>query len=452
MNHKLKVLATSCLVFGALTACNTNKDSAMEIQRDRQIHQQQSENMTNRTDMMRNTSMQRARDTVPNTTYNGSSFARNTDRNGRDTVQVRNRDLMRDVSTNRGGSYTGKNATEHAADSDRTSYWGYTNFPRSYGYAGRPDVADIPYTDMSNVSVRGTDRTDRSEYRRITGRNGTSGVTGFYRTSGANPEYVNYGYTNGRYHGQDANDRTRSINMRTRDVNNNRGMNDLTGYGTAGTYGTVQTGYGAGAGAGVTGMGSYSAADRYSTPDVHNMNRVSYQNEQKTDHYGNVKYSKINQKIKQARRNNADAGYGYYGSQNYHGQTTDTSYPTRNVTMNGYNVNGDGAVTEKIENRVGRMNNVDRVAALTYGNDVLVAVKPAQDTSAATGTLEDDVRRTVAPYTNGRNVHVTVTKTMFDRVKSMSDRMQNGSMTNRMNKDMNDLFQTLRADYNKTNR
>ncbi|GAA3321130.1 hypothetical protein GCM10020331_035470 [Ectobacillus funiculus] len=39
--------------------------------------------------------------------------------------------------------------------------------------------------------------------------------------------------------------------------------------------------------------------------------------------------------------------YNYYGSRNYHGHLTNDGYPTRNMTISDYNVDGGGAAAEK---------------------------------------------------------------------------------------------------------
>ncbi|UOY94140.1 YhcN/YlaJ family sporulation lipoprotein [Ectobacillus sp. JY-23] len=185
-----------------------------------------------------------------------------------------------------------------------------------------------------------------------------------------------------------------------------------------------------------------SITDRYS--DL-NMNRVAYR-EPKTDHYGNVKYTKINQDI---HKNKEKVGYNYYGDRNFHSHL-DNSYPTRNVTMNGYYTNGDGATSEKITNRVKRLNEVDRVSTVVYGNDVLVAVK--SDGTMSEGKLKDKIRQVAMPYTKGRNLQVAVNESMYNRVNKMNTNLRDGTMTNDMNKDLEDMFRSVRSDYNRMTR
>lgn len=182
-----------------------------------------------------------------------------------------------------------------------------------------------------------------------------------------------------------------------------------------------------------------SVTDRYTDMDI---NRVTYRNP-KTDDYGNVKYSKINQEI---HRNKNAVGYNYYADRNFHGHITNP-YPTRNVTMNGYYTNADGATAEKITNRVKRIGDVDRVSTVVYGNDILVAVK-ARNTANAK-TVEDKVLKAAMPYAKGRSLHVTVNESMYNRVRDISSHLRNGTMTNEMNKDLNGMFQSVRTDHNR---
>jgi spore cortex protein len=182
-----------------------------------------------------------------------------------------------------------------------------------------------------------------------------------------------------------------------------------------------------------------SITDRYTDLE---MNRVTYRNP-KTDDYGNVKYSKINKEI---HRNRNDVGYGYYRDRNFHGHIVNPS-PTRNVTMNGYYTNADGATAEKITNRVKRMNDIEHVSTVVYGNDVLVAVKARN--MANSKKIEDKVRQEAMPLAKGRNIHVTVSENMYNRVRDISKNMRDGTMTNRMNKDLTDMFESVRVDYNR---
>jgi spore cortex protein len=172
------------------------------------------------------------------------------------------------------------------------------------------------------------------------------------------------------------------------------------------------------------------------------MKLVTNRTEKKDDN-GNVRYSKINRDIHDNRN---DGGYNYYNDRNFHGHI-DNNYPTRNVTMNGSYMNSDGATAEKITNRVKNMKGVDRVSAVVYGDNVLIAVKP--ENRANESELKKDVRRAVKSYVRGRDVNVTVTDNMYNRVNDMSTRLRNGTVTNEMNKDINDLFQSMRTDYNR---
>lgn len=169
---------------------------------------------------------------------------------------------------------------------------------------------------------------------------------------------------------------------------------------------------------------------------------VTYRNNAKTDQYGNVKYSDINQNIHDRRDN---VGYNYYRDVNYHGQIANP-YPTRNVTMNNAPANADSKTAEAVTNRVKGMPNVERVSTVVRGNDVVIAVKSRSGTDEK--ALTDDIRKAVAPLVNNRNVYVTAKEDMFTRVDTLSTSLRNGTVTNNVNRDVTQLFQDLRANVN----
>ncbi len=166
---------------------------------------------------------------------------------------------------------------------------------------------------------------------------------------------------------------------------------------------------------------------------------VTYRNNVRTDDYGNVRYTKINQDIHNRRDN---VGYNYYRDVNYHGQLTNP-YPTRNVTMNNTYMNNDGKVAEAVTNRVKGMDNVDRVSTVVRGNDVVIAVKTRNNPDEK--ALENDIRKAVAPLVNNRNVYVTAKADMFTRIDTMSTQLRNGTVTNDLNRDVTNMFRDLRT-------
>lgn len=141
------------------------------------------------------------------------------------------------------------------------------------------------------------------------------------------------------------------------------------------------------------------------------------------------------------RRN--DVGYNYYRDVNYHGQIANP-YPTRNITMNNSYVNNDGKTAEKITNRVKRMNNVDRVSTVVRGNDVVIAVKP-RNAVTNEAAMANEIRQAVTNEVKNRNVYVTVKNDMFNRVDTMNTRLRNGTVTNDLNRDIENLVRDIRA-------
>ncbi|HFJ9438056.1 MULTISPECIES: YhcN/YlaJ family sporulation lipoprotein [Bacillus] len=136
-------------------------------------------------------------------------------------------------------------------------------------------------------------------------------------------------------------------------------------------------------------------------------------------------------------------GYNnYYRDVNYNGQIANP-HPTRNITMNNSYINNDGKTAEKITNRVKRMNNVDRVSTVVYGNDVAIAVKPRNPVTNETA-MANEVRQAVVNEVGNRNVYVSVRNDMFTRVDAMSTRLRNGTVTNDFNRDITNMFRDIR--------
>ena len=105
----------------------------------------------------------------------------------------------------------------------------------------------------------------------------------------------------------------------------------------------------------------------------------------------------------------------------------------------------DGKTAERITNRVKRMNNVDRVSTVVYGNDVAIAVKPRNTVTNETAmAMANEIRQAVANEVGNRNVYVSVRNDMFTRVDAMSTRLRNGTVTNDFNRDIVNMFRDIR--------
>ncbi|AHA74037.1 YhcN/YlaJ family sporulation lipoprotein [Bacillus thuringiensis] len=142
------------------------------------------------------------------------------------------------------------------------------------------------------------------------------------------------------------------------------------------------------------------------------------------------------------RNGRNDTGYNYYRDVNYNGQIANP-HPTRNITMNNSYINNDGKTGERITNRVKRMNNVDRVSTVVYGNDVAIAVKPRNTVTNETA-MANEIRQAVSNEVGNRNVYVSVRNDMFTRVDAMSTRLRNGTVTNDFNRDIVNMFRDIR--------
>ncbi|MGG0647355.1 YhcN/YlaJ family sporulation lipoprotein [Bacillus mycoides] len=169
--------------------------------------------------------------------------------------------------------------------------------------------------------------------------------------------------------------------------------------------------------------------ERTSYNDTHRYNDNVTRNDRYTDY---VTY----------RNGRNDAGSNYYRDVNYNGQIANP-HPTRNITMNNSYINTDGKTAEKITNRVKRMNNVDRVSTVVYGNDVAIAVKP-RNTATNETAMANEIRQAVVNEVGNRNVYVSVRNDMFTRVDAMSTRLRNGTATNDFNRDITNMFRDIR--------
>ncbi|KEK26356.1 YhcN/YlaJ family sporulation lipoprotein [Bacillus gaemokensis] len=180
--------------------------------------------------------------------------------------------------------------------------------------------------------------------------------------------------------------------------------------------------------------------ERTSYNDTHPYRNNVTRNDRYTDYVTYRNGNRGNNDIYDRRDN---VGYNYYRDVNYHGQIANP-YPTRNITMNNSYINNDGRTAEKITNRVKRMNNVDRVSTVVYGNDVVIAVKPRTAVTNETA-MANEIRQAVVNDVKNRNVYVTVKNDMFERVDTMNTRLRNGTVTNDLGRDITDMFRDIRA-------
>ncbi|MED1112624.1 YhcN/YlaJ family sporulation lipoprotein [Bacillus paramycoides] len=179
--------------------------------------------------------------------------------------------------------------------------------------------------------------------------------------------------------------------------------------------------------------------ERTSYNDTHPNRTNVTRNDRYTDY---VTYRNGNRATDNVYDNRNGTGYNYYRDVNYNGQIANP-HPTRNITMNNSYINNDGKTAEKITNRVKRMNNVDRVSTVVYGNDVAIAVKP-RNTATDETAMANEIRQAVASEAGNRNVYVSVRNDMFTRVDAMSTRLRNGTVTNDFNRDITNMFRDIR--------
>ncbi|WP_369902480.1 YhcN/YlaJ family sporulation lipoprotein [Bacillus manliponensis] len=180
-------------------------------------------------------------------------------------------------------------------------------------------------------------------------------------------------------------------------------------------------------------------------PDDQAIDRNNAYNYERTSNYNGKDYVTRNGRYMDYVSYKDGAGYNYYGDRNYHGQVGNP-YPTRNITMNNGYVNRDGKTAEEITNRVERMNNVERVSTVVYGDEVVIAVKTNKHTNEK--ALAEEVRKAAAPYAKNRSIYVTVKDDMFERVDEVNNQLRTGTVTNDFNDDITDMFRNIRDDFN----
>lgn len=101
------------------------------------------------------------------------------------------------------------------------------------------------------------------------------------------------------------------------------------------------------------------------------------------------------------------------------------------VNLNKQNINrnsmsnselSSGRLTEKIEQQVRKVKNVEDVRVLIQGNDVLIVL----DTNGKNQRqIETEVKKTVRPLTKGRNVYVVKDKGTFLRIRDIDNDLFN---------------------------
>lgn len=122
---------------------------------------------------------------------------------------------------------------------------------------------------------------------------------------------------------------------------------------------------------------------------------------------------------------------------NYHGQLDGV----RNIANPSYYNNYNGRLTEKLADRASKVNGVENARAVSYGDDILIAVEPNNDVNEQ--QLSRDIRRAVKPLVNGKDCRVVVDDGTFNTVRQLDNDLRGGGPVNDINSEIKDLINTM---------
>lgn len=151
----------------------------------------------------------------------------------------------------------------------------------------------------------------------------------------------------------------------------------------------------------------------------------------------------------QGNRTLTHNGHGYADT-NYHGHINNTTdRPRSSAYYNTYN----GNLTDRIVERVEKINHVEDAHAVIMGNNVLVAIDTNDDNDK---NVTNEVEKTVKSLAKGKDIHVVTDEATYTRVRDINNDMRNGETTrDTIDNDLGDLFenigQTVRRPFETTN-
>lgn len=118
------------------------------------------------------------------------------------------------------------------------------------------------------------------------------------------------------------------------------------------------------------------------------------------------------------------------GDANYHNHTNEVGYYNR----------GDKELSEKVANRVGKIENVDDVQTLVTDDNVLVAIDTNDRNDA---DMKEKITSEVRKMVKGRNVQVVTDERTFTRVRDIDNDIQNGGERTDIDTDIEELMNDL---------
>lgn len=103
----------------------------------------------------------------------------------------------------------------------------------------------------------------------------------------------------------------------------------------------------------------------------------------------------------------------------YYGPRTGRS----NYNATGYDQNYDSRAAKRIADSVSKINGVRDARVIVRGNDVIVGVETTKDRTS----VQREVEQRVKSLTTGKNVYVVTDNNSVARIRSLDDRLRNGT-------------------------
>ncbi|HET7628333.1 MAG TPA: YhcN/YlaJ family sporulation lipoprotein [Bacillales bacterium] len=112
---------------------------------------------------------------------------------------------------------------------------------------------------------------------------------------------------------------------------------------------------------------------------------------------------------------------------------------------NGPNAMGRNTVysrqAQAIANRVSTLKNVQNTSVIVTRNDVIVGIKTHDH--GVTRNMKSNVRRTVQNVVQGKNIHVTTNRKMYNRIQNVNNNLQDGDGMNEVSSDIRGIIDDI---------
>lgn len=146
------------------------------------------------------------------------------------------------------------------------------------------------------------------------------------------------------------------------------------------------------------------------------------------------------------RNDNDVRPIGYYNNQGDNRGDMDrskgpvTDMMDNNRTDMNYDNGYDGALAEKIRNRVNHMNNVDDAHVILNDNTVIVGIDTSENDKSA---VDQRVHREVKKLVPNRDVRVTTDDSIVQRIKNVDHNLRSGKTTTEVRSDVKGIMSDI---------